>query len=106
MEGLESGDADRDQDGFVGLDELYDYIYDRVHEVTPNQTPGKWTFGIQGELHIARRRGSATKPMALPEELQQALDQPRVGIRLGAVHELERLERRSGGSIPVDARSQ
>jgi hypothetical protein len=91
VEGLESGDADRDQDGFVGLDELYDYIYDRVHEVTPNQTPGKWTFGIQGELHIARRRGSATKPVALPEGLQQALDQPLAGIRLGAVHELERL---------------
>ena len=91
VEGLESGDADRDQDGFVGLDELYDYIYDRVHEVTPNQTPGKWTFGIQGELHIARRRGSATRPAALPEGLQQALDQPLGGIRLGAVHELERL---------------
>jgi hypothetical protein len=91
VEGLESGDADRDQDGFVGLDELYDYIYDRVQEVTPNQTPGKWTFGIQGELHIARRRGSATKPAALPEGLQQALDQPLGGIRLGAVHELERL---------------
>jgi caspase domain-containing protein len=91
VEGLESGDADRDQDGFVGLDELYDYIFDRVHEVTPNQTPGKWTFGIQGELHIARRRGSATKPVALPEGLRQALDQPLVGIRLGAVQELERL---------------
>ena len=91
VEGLETGDADRDQDGYVGLDELYDYIYDRVHEVTPNQTPGKWTFAIQGELHIARRRGSVTKPVALPEGLQQALDQPLGGIRLGAVHELERL---------------
>ena len=91
VEGLETGDADRDQDGYVGLDELYDYVYDRVHEVTPNQTPGKWTFGIQGELHIARRRGSVTKPVALPEGLQQALDQPLGGIRLGAVHELERL---------------
>ena len=67
VEGLETGDADRDQDGYVGLDELYDYVYDRVHEVTPNQTPGKWTFGIQGELHIARRRGSVTKPVALPK---------------------------------------
>jgi Caspase domain len=91
VEGLESGDADRDQDGFVGLDELYDYVYDRVQEVTPNQTPGKWTFGIQGELHIARRRGSATRPAPLPQEVRQALDQPLVGIRLGAVQELARL---------------
>jgi Caspase domain len=104
VEGLESGDADRDQDGFVGLDELYDYIFDRVHEVTPNQTPGKWTFGIQGELHIARRRGSATKPAALPEGLQQALDQPLGGIRLGAVHELERLLRARHQGLALAAR--
>ena len=32
------------------LDELYDYVYDAVREVTPNQTPGKWTFGVQGDL--------------------------------------------------------
>src|SRR5262249_38255035 len=41
VEGLETGEADRDQDGHVGLDELYDYVYDRVRESTPNQTPGK-----------------------------------------------------------------
>jgi hypothetical protein len=91
VEGLETGDADRDQDGQIGLDELYDYVYDRVHEVTPNQTPGKWTFAIQGELYIARRRGPVTKPSPLPAGLQEALEQPLAGIRLGAVHELEQL---------------
>src|SRR5262249_11598066 len=29
VNGLETGDADRDQDGLVALDELYDYVYDR-----------------------------------------------------------------------------
>jgi hypothetical protein len=91
VEGLETGDADRDQDGQIGLDELYDYVYDRVQDVTPSQTPGKWTFGIQGELFIAHRRSPVTKPVALPAGLQQALEQPLGGIRLGAVHELERL---------------
>jgi caspase domain-containing protein len=91
VEGLETGDADRDQDGYVDLDELYDYVYDRVRDVTPNQTPGKWTFAIQGELFIARRRTAVAKPAPLPAGLQQALDQPLGGIRLGAVHELERL---------------
>src|SRR6185312_6351826 len=42
VEGLESGEADRDQDGMVGLDELYEYVFDKVRETTPNQTPGKW----------------------------------------------------------------
>ena len=55
VQGLETGEADRDQDGLVGLDELYDYVYDKVRAATPNQTPGKWTFGMEGELYIARR---------------------------------------------------
>jgi hypothetical protein len=91
VEGLETGDADRDQDGYVDLDELYDYVYDRVRDVTPNQTPGKWTFAIQGELFIARRRTPVTKPAPLPAAVLQALGQPLSGIRVGAVHELERL---------------
>src|SRR6266508_3147325 len=66
VEGLESGEADRDQDGYVGLDELYDYVYDKVRETTPNQTPGKWTFGVQGDLHIARRSRPVTRPASLP----------------------------------------
>jgi caspase domain-containing protein len=104
VEGLETGDADRDQDGFVGLDELYDYVYDRVQEVTPNQTPGKWTFAIQGELFIARRRGPVTKPAALPAGLQQALDQPLGGIRLAAVQELERLLGTPNSGLALAAR--
>src|SRR5262249_37086788 len=53
VQGLATGEADRDQDGLVGLDELYDYVYDKVRAATPNQTPGKWTFGVEGELYIA-----------------------------------------------------
>jgi uncharacterized caspase-like protein len=30
VEGITSGEADRDQDGQVGLDELYDYIHAKV----------------------------------------------------------------------------
>src|SRR5690348_9940895 len=45
VDGLATGDADRDQDGLIGLDELYDYVYDKVRASTPHQTPGKWAFG-------------------------------------------------------------
>jgi hypothetical protein len=91
VEGLESGEADRDQDGLVALDELYDYVYDRVRAATPNQTPGKWTFGVQGELVIARRAHPVTTPAALPPELQEAVNSPFAGVRAGAVPELARL---------------
>lgn len=56
--------------------------------VTPSQTTGKWTFGIEGELHIARRSRPVTPPAALPAELRRAIDSPLAGVRAGAVQEL------------------
>jgi hypothetical protein len=54
VQGLETGEADRNRDGVVSLDEVYDYVYDRVTAETPQQTPGKWAFGVQGEIILAR----------------------------------------------------
>jgi hypothetical protein len=91
VEGLMSGEADRDQDGLVGLDELYDYVYDRVRMATPHQTPGKWTFGVEGELVIARRARPVTVPSPLPREVQEAIGSPLATVRAAAVQELARL---------------
>jgi hypothetical protein len=91
VRGLTTGQADRDQDGYVDLDELYDYVYDAVRDVTPHQTPGKWTFGVQGDLVIARRNTPVTEPSALPPELQHSIESPLAGVRAGAVDELARL---------------
>jgi hypothetical protein len=91
VRGLTTGEADRDQDGYVDLDELYDYVYDAVRKVTPHQTPSKWTFGVQGDLVIARRNTPVTQPTALPPELQHSVDSPLAGVRAGAVGELARL---------------
>jgi hypothetical protein len=104
VEGLETGEADRDQDGLVALDELYDYVYDRVRAVTPNQTPGKWTFGVQGELVIARRSRPVTTPAPLPLELQEAADSPLAGVRAGVVPELARLLRSRHAGLALAAR--
>ena len=91
VRGLETGDADRDQDGKVALDELYDYIYEKVQEATPNQTPCKWTYDVRGDLFIARRSRPVTTPTPLPGKLQEALDNPFPDVRAAAVRELDRL---------------
>jgi len=92
VEGLESGDADRDGDGLVSIDELYDYVYDRVRERTPSQTPSKWTYDLQGELYVARNRNPRpAEPAELPADLRQALENRLAFVRAGAVSELELL---------------
>jgi uncharacterized caspase-like protein len=54
IEGMESGDADLDGDGWISIDELYDYAHDRVVARTPAQRPGKWGFGLEGAMFVAR----------------------------------------------------
>ena len=39
VKGLETGEADRDQDHRISVEELYDYVREQVREVTPDQSP-------------------------------------------------------------------
>ena len=54
VEGLESGKADRDSDGWISVDEWYQYAYERVTEVRADQTPGRWVEKQQGLIVIAK----------------------------------------------------
>ncbi len=96
IEGLRSGAPDTDADGKITLDELYNYVYEQVVDQTPRQTPGKWSYGQQGEIVIARNPRPVLKPAELPPDLLQTMEDPRPWVREGAVSELDRLAR--GGS--------
>ncbi|WP_328330689.1 caspase family protein [Kribbella sp. NBC_00382] len=87
VEGLATGDADRDEDGWVSLNELYDYVFERVRAQTPHQTPSR-DVEMQGELYLARSRRKRIKPMPIPADLQAAMTDPNMFSRLGAVSEL------------------
>jgi hypothetical protein len=87
VEGLATGDADRDEDGWVSLNELYDYVFDKVREQNPHQTPGR-DVELQGELYLARSRRRRIRAAPIPPDLDAARADPNMFTRLGAVTEL------------------
>jgi hypothetical protein len=104
VEGLTSGEADRDQDGIIGLDELYGFVYDAVTAATPNQTPGKWAFGLEGDLQIAHRRTPVTVPSSLGPEVEESLASSIPWHRESVIPELERVLRGSHPGRALAAR--
>lgn len=98
VEGLATGDADQDEDGFVSLDELYDYVFDKVREQNPYQTPSR-RIEMEGELYLARSSRGRIRSAPIPPELQAAIADQNMYTRRGAVHELE--SRLASEDLPV-----
>ncbi|GHG24969.1 MULTISPECIES: caspase, EACC1-associated type [Amycolatopsis] len=98
VEGLRTGEADRDEDGWIALGELYEYLFDRVRERNPKQTPSR-DIEMQGELYLAKSRRRRIKPSPIPPDLAAAIGAENPFTRLGAVAELRR--RLSSANLPV-----
>jgi hypothetical protein len=98
-EGIRTGAADRDQDGLVSVDELYDYVYDRIREQALNQTPSKWEYGVQGGLYIARNPRRRTASSTLPPDVLELVEHRRASGRVAAVDELGQLA--AGADLPL-----
>lgn len=103
VRGLSTGEADRDEDGLISLNELYDYVFERVRQENPNQTPSR-DIEMQGELYLARSGRRRIKPAAMPADLAAAVADPNMFTRLGAVAELR--SRLSSGNLEVAAGAQ
>jgi Caspase domain len=88
VQGLTTGDADRDEDGWVSLDELYDYVFDAVRAKNPHQTPTR-DIEMQGDFLVARSRRRRVVPAPVPPDLRAALEDANPYARLGAVAELK-----------------
>jgi hypothetical protein len=107
VEGLRSGEADRDGDGLITVSELYDYAYEVVRARVARQTPMLWTYGAEGDLLVAHSpRGAVVKPAPLPEDLVALLESARPRVREGAVAELADLLHGPDAGRAVTARVQ
>ena len=77
IKGISEGLADRDGDGWIHMDELYEYIYKGVTSEGA-QEPMKWALNVQGsQLHIARagrREQIEARIRVLIEAGQRAVD--------------------------------
>ena len=86
VQGLRSGAADTDHDGYVSVDDAYVYVFDQVQAAGAAQTPQRWLYGAEGKILLARNpAGPTIIPAPLPESLQAGLDSPHPDIRIGAV---------------------
>ncbi|MFE0188688.1 caspase domain-containing protein [Streptomyces sp. NPDC058989] len=103
VEGLRTGDADRDGDGQVGVSELADYVGEQLQDLTPHQTPQLWVFGAQGDLPIARTRRRGARPSALPRELADAVHSESREKKLWAVGDLGSLLRGEDVGLALSA---
>ena len=89
VRGIETGEADHDRDGTISLDELYDYVYDRVVRENPNQRPKKWDLGVEGRIIVAQT--AIVRASELQPDLAAAVTNSLSFVRLGAVAELANL---------------
>jgi hypothetical protein len=93
VQALRTGEAERDGDGLISVDELYDYVFERVREETPRQTPSKWS-NVEGKLVIARSvRRPTAEAAVLPADVLQALQSPYASVRAGGIAPLVALAR-------------
>jgi hypothetical protein len=98
LEGLRTGQADVNNDGYISVDEAYDYAFAQARAQGAPQTPQRWVYGAEGEsIVLARSPAGITVGAApMPEALRAGLDSPYPEIRIGAVRVLQQWLHGSG----------
>jgi signal transduction histidine kinase len=90
VQGLRTGEADTDRDGYISVEDAHDYAYDYVRAQGVAQTPQRWSYEAEGKIWLARSpAGAIVTPVPLPEAVRFGLDSPHPEIRLGAVKILD-----------------
>ncbi|WP_405720535.1 caspase family protein [Streptomyces sp. NBC_01537] len=103
VSGLATGEADLDEDGRISLDELYEYVYDRVRQENPNQTPSR-SVDMQGDLYLARSYRRRITSVPVPDDLRAAMRSADLYTRRGAIIELRSRMEHTDLSVAAGAR--
>jgi len=91
VKGIE-GEADRNGDGKITVDELYDFAYERVVEQTPKQTPGKWSYKQQGDILLRENlKPREVRPAPLPDDILDLLTHQNLSVRKMGIRDLSSL---------------
>lgn len=89
VEGIRSGSADLDGDGYVSVEDAYGYAYEKVRSSDAAQTPQRWLYGAEGTIVLARNpRGVTVTPAELPAGISSSLESSYLPVRSGAVDAL------------------
>lgn len=88
VDGLRTGDADLDCDGYISIDELYEWVHDRVANTMPMQTPTRSVTSLTGTVYVARSAKDTSG--RLPPLLRREARSNEAWQRIGAVHGLHR----------------
>jgi hypothetical protein len=84
IHGLESGEADRNRTGYVYVEDLYEYVKDKIHDEIPEMKPGFWIDPDYeyGDMIIAKSLFKPTKPITEPRPLLRRCLNPNCGSML------------------------
>ena len=75
LEGIRSGEADRNEDGFVDIHELYQHVYEKVR-AEGAQEPMKWNLHAKGMMIVAKsgRNTKEQRRLSVRETLFELVD--------------------------------
>ena len=91
IEGIRTGKADLNMDGWISLSELYDYIFENIIKKTTKQTPGKWTYKNEKEIFLVKSPVPPVRLDQLPSDLLEALESPVAAVREAIMEDLFQL---------------
>jgi uncharacterized caspase-like protein len=90
-DGIATGAADLDGDGWISLNDLFEYSAKEVRERYPLQTPQMSCFGLDRDLKLLRAPSLPSKHSELGVDVEEALKSNHTELRMAAVRVLGRM---------------